>query len=202
MILREAIMPLCLLAMKLIRMIKVIFSSLLKCGFSMLAIASIFACTHSPRSIAQNSTYHAASEQSFAEDSLTRTGEITVKELLTRYPKFRQSYDNFEPDSNDIKNFSLLNNMEAVIFFGLWCHDSQREIPRLIKIMQQSDTEFKSFKLIAINTSKEVEAQYAEKFEVNFTPTIFILKNNQILATMVEKPSTTITQELLSQILH
>jgi thiol-disulfide isomerase/thioredoxin len=168
---------------------------------------SVSACadqqTKAENDLQSNSTNPLTNTQdNFVDDSMTRTGLIESKELITLYPKFKQQYDQFEPEAKDIKHFSLLKEMDIVVFFGLWCHDSQREVPRLLKLIEQSGNQFKTIKLVALNTDKEMLDEYSSQFKVKYTPTIFMLKNGQILAKVVEKPQNTLAQDLLRQILH
>lgn len=150
----------------------------------------------------QHQVTDVAASQQQTKALLSRLGEIPAQELIRDYPKFAQSYQDFEPLPNDINNFSRLKGMDIVVFFGLWCHDSQREVPRLIKLIEQSGNQFNSVKLIAVNHKKELSQAYAEQFKVAYTPTIFVLKDQQILARVVEKPRATLAQDILGQILH
>lgn len=152
--------------------------------------------------LANNPKQSLNSSSTSADDSLTRSGEISAQALISDYPKFAQSYQAFTPVDNDVENFKLLKGLDVVVFLGLWCHDSQREVPRLLKLVEQSDYPLKSLKLITINVKKAVPADYSEQFEVSRTPTILVLKNGQIIAKIVEKPAASITQDLLSQIFH
>ncbi|TQV88149.1 thioredoxin family protein [Aliikangiella coralliicola] len=146
----------------------------------------------------QQNLAHATSE----DDSKTRVGEISAQELITQYTKFSKSYQQYEVDADESRHFAKLKDMEVIVFFGLWCHDSQREVPRLIKLIEASGSPFKSIKLIALNTEKELPDEYQAQFTVTHTPTIFILQNNQILASVVEKPKLTIAKDILGQIFH
>lgn len=137
-----------------------------------------------------------------ANDQLTRTGIINSKELLARYSLFKQSYADYQVDANEAKNFAKLKNIEFYVFFGLWCHDSQREVPRLIKLLKAANLPMTNLHLVAIPPSKLVPSEYSAQFNVAFTPTIFATKEGQILAKIIEKPKMSIAKDLLSQILH
>lgn len=138
----------------------------------------------------------------YADDSTTRIGEISATELINRYPKFKQHYDSFEPEAEDIKNFSRLKNFELLVFFGLWCHDSQREVAHLLKLIKRSKTQFRRVKLVALNTRKVLMEEYTGKYKVTKTPTIFIVKNHRVLAEIIESPEESIAKDLLKQIFH
>ena len=150
----------------------------------------------------QTAPYSAAASTQYAEDVFTRTGTITAEELVSRYKKFAQSYQQFTPEKQDIFNMSKLNGMEFVVFFGLWCHDSQREVSRLIKLLEDSGHDLNLLKLVAIDMKKSIPTEYASRFEVKFTPTIFVLKDGQLLAKVIEKPKQSLAKDIASQIFH
>jgi len=130
------------------------------------------------------------------------SGEITQQALFTEYPKFAQVFDKYQPDSSEVDNFKRLADFDLIVFFGVWCHDSQREVPRLLKLIHDSGVQLNSLTLVAIDQQKTVPEPYQANYPVQFTPTFFVAKDNQVLAKMVEKPKQSITQDLLAQILH
>ncbi|MCW8878865.1 MAG: thioredoxin family protein [Kangiellaceae bacterium] len=138
----------------------------------------------------------------YANDSMTRTGQISSEELIKRYQKFEKSFNSYRDLDGEAEHLNKLKGMEIVAFFGLWCHDSQREIPRLLKLNKLAGSPFASIKLVAVSTEKELPPEYQSKFELNFTPTIYVLQDGQILAKIVEKPKVSLVKDLLSQILH
>ncbi len=142
------------------------------------------------------------SNSGYAGDSLTRTGEISSSELISRYIKFAHHYESYQQDQTEADNFARLKNIEIIVFFGLWCHDSQRELPRLLKLLEASNFPKNKLKLITIDTNKTVPSEYAEQFKVKYTPTIFVTQNNQIIAKVVEKPKETLAKDILAQILR
>lgn len=85
----------------------------------------------------------------YAEDSMTRTGVISADELISRYKKFERSYQRYEDIDEEAQHLEKFKGMEIVAFFGLWCHDSQREIPRLIKLNELAGNPISSLKLVA-----------------------------------------------------
>ena len=167
---------------------------------SILSVFFIFllsACSHY-----QSTSNSAATSSQYANDVFTRTGPISAEELVTRYKKFAQSYQQFTPEKQDTFNMTKLKGMDFIVFFGLWCHDSQREVSRLIKLLENSGHDLKHLKLVAIDTQKTMPTEYASRFDVKFTPTIFVLKDGQTLAKVIEKPKQSLAKDIASQIFH
>ncbi len=136
----------------------------------------------------------------YAGDTFSRTGEIQPKDLISRYKAFAINYQKYQPSAEELKLFQRLDGFELVVFFGLWCHDSQREIPRLIKLIDQSNTYFKSVKFIALDTDKVLSEKFSSKYEVSNTPTIYVVDNRQIIAKVMERPQGSLSQDLVGQI--
>lgn len=139
-------------------------------------------------------------ENQYANDIFDRTGEIPAKELISRYKKFANNYQKYQPQAEELKLFNRLDGFELVVFFGLWCHDSQREIPRLLKLIDKSNTYFKSVKLIALDTDKVLSEKFSSKYEVSSTPTIYVVDNRQVIAKIVERPKISWGFDLVEQI--
>ena len=60
-------------------------------------------------------------------------GKISVEDLLKEYPVFSKT------PKLKISNteYVIDNDIKVLVFFGTWCHDSKREIPKLLKILQK-----------------------------------------------------------------
>jgi thioredoxin 1 len=188
-----------------------VFKKIILFGF----LSSLAACHSSdPTEESENNEHYAnhvdqpgnASQASYRKDYMTRTGKIAPEDIIQQYKPFKQNYLKFKPSETDIKNFKKLDGYDLVVFFGLWCHDSQREVPRLIKLIEQSEVNFNSIAFYAVNSNKEMPADYSNpstnELALTSTPTFYVLSQQQVIAKFVERPKTTITQELLSQILH
>lgn len=152
-------------------------------------ILCLFSCTN-------------ASSKHKIPEHLNKASLITKQDLLKNHQVFKQAFDAFTPDEQDLSLFAHLKNYDMVVVFGLWCHDSQREVPRLLKTIQESGVKLNSLQLITVALDKKLPTGIDQQFQVTNTPTIFVTMNNQILAKMVEKPKVSIGQELLSQILY
>ena len=161
------------------------------CGLLMLN-----ACTNQTFSSDENNTdIHQSAD-------INRVGPISADELIDGYNKFAEQKASFEPDESDLRLIKQLQGFDLIVFFGLWCHDSEREVPRLLKLIEQSEVQLNSLQLIALNQKKELTEEHQNSFKVDYTPTFFVMQEGQVLATMVEKPEQSIAKDLLSQILH
>lgn len=78
------------------------------------------------------------------------------------------------------------DSVEALIFFGTWCSDSKKWIPRLLSIKEQLP--IKKYTFVAIDTTKKDEKLWVKQYGVKKVPTIIFLRDSQELGRIVEKP--------------
>ncbi|MGX5172602.1 TlpA family protein disulfide reductase [Aliikangiella sp. IMCC44653] len=128
------------------------------------------------------------------------TGDISPQSLLKTFKVFSQEFDRYSPTTQEVELFSKLKSFDFKVFFGTWCHDSQREVPRLIKLAQLSGVPLSQIQLIALNQDKQLPPAYRASFKVQFTPSIFLLKNNKIVNQVIETPHRSLAQDLAESI--
>lgn len=129
-------------------------------------------------------------------DQAPYSGELTQTRLLTDHKKFADEYAQFQPSSEDINNIKKLAGKELLVLFGTWCHDSMREVPRLLKLIDQANVKLKSLKLVAVGYDKRDPQKIAVQYSLKYTPTIIVLDKGKEIARMIEKPNKSIAHDL------
>lgn len=127
-------------------------------------------------------------------------GKISAKYLLATYPAFAEEYENFEPNSAQLRDIQALAGKDVVTLFGTWCHDSEREVPRLLKLLELGNVQVKQLTLIAVSRQKEDPDGYSEKYELKYTPTIVISDDGAEVARVIERPKGNLAGDMASQI--
>ncbi len=113
-------------------------------------------------------------------------GEISEQELNTRYALFEQSYQAFEvPEEQLAMIRSLPDGLTMDVYFGTWCHDSQREVPRMLKLLSNKELKVN---LVALDFSKQDPQGLAIKNNVKYTPTFILRKNGVEVGRIIERP--------------
>jgi len=95
----------------------------------------------------------------------------------------------------------LLKEKEIEIFAGSWCSDTRREIPRLMKILQEAGADTSQLTLIFVDNSKELYKQSPQHEEagkaIHRIPTIVVYDKGREVNRIVEKPVRSLEQDLL-----
>ena len=122
-------------------------------------------------------------------------GEVSANELLATQKKFFTSYEQFTVSNQDIL---LINqwpsSIHVEVFFGVWCHDSEREVPRLLKLLNHNSSVTKN--LIALDYQKSEPNGSAKQKAVKYTPTIILYKNNKEIGRIIERPNKSLVADM------
>ncbi|WP_166419855.1 thioredoxin family protein [Pseudoalteromonas sp. Z1A8] len=124
------------------------------------------------------------------------SGGITADVLLSDYDKFSEEYKAFTPTTQDIALMQKLEGKELIVLFGTWCHDSEREVPKLIKLLSTSKVELASIEYVAVGYNKQDDAGIAQAHDLQYTPTFIVKQNGKELVRVIEKPTGTLAQDL------
>ncbi|WP_299079774.1 thioredoxin family protein [uncultured Paraglaciecola sp.] len=124
------------------------------------------------------------------------TGEISAKHLIEQYSHFRSGYNNYQPSPAEIAAVAELSGKKLVVLFGTWCHDSEREVPRLLKLLDLSGVELQELSLYGVNYNKEEPSNLHQKFNLVSSPTIILLQDDIELGRIIEKPVKSLGEDL------
>ena len=121
-------------------------------------------------------------------------GDIPIEELLKKKQIFKLEYDKYEIDNKiDLRS---IKDTEVFIFFGIWCHDSQREVPRMLRILHELDIPSNQIFLIGLTFKKDEPKNRAKKLKVTNTPTFIVFKNNIEIGRIIERPTMSLEKDL------
>ncbi len=122
-------------------------------------------------------------------------GDISQTELLERHEVFKRNYDAYEVTAGIDR---LPADLEVKILFGTWCHDSEREVPRMLKLLEASGVREENISLISLDIRKEEPEGRAKALGVRFTPTFVFLSDGQELGRIVERPTTSLLDDMVA----
>ena len=122
-------------------------------------------------------------------------GDIQIQNLFTEYPLFKFRYDNYEV-TNQI-NLSDLEDISVVIMFGTWCHDSKREVPRMLRILDSAGVGTDQISLIGVDINKTEPKGREKLYNLRNTPTLILLKNGKEVGRIIERPNVSLEADLI-----
>ena len=120
-------------------------------------------------------------------------GDISQAELLERYEVFKRNYDTYKVTAGIDW---LPADLKVTILFGTWCHDSEREVPRMLKLLATSGVAEENISLISLDIRKEEPEGRAKALDVRFTPTFIFLTGGTELGRIVEKPNVSLEHDI------
>ena len=113
---------------------------------------------------------------------------------------FDPGYQKYNPDTNTI--IRLINNQAPVyhytIVLGTWCPDSRREVPRMLKVLDETGVPPSNIALYAVNREKKARHTPVKNLDIKAVPTLIISHDNLEIGRIIETPKTTIEGDLLT----
>ncbi|OEK05977.1 hypothetical protein BFP71_06995 [Roseivirga misakiensis] len=148
---------------------------------------------------AQETSYNLETESISKRVDKILNGPIT-KEGLKKMPYkvwFNTNYKTYIVDTKTLKNIKRrkLKDLKILAFMGTWCHDSNREIPRLIRVCEELGIA-DQLELYALDVDKTSVAGRESGFNIRKTPTIIFMLEGKEIARILEEPKVSFEQDL------
>ncbi|MBC7873565.1 MAG: hypothetical protein H7Y01_06205 [Ferruginibacter sp.] len=130
-----------------------------------------------------------------------------TKESLTVEPFgkwFTTGYDNYQPNAAITSTLKkqAVENFSIKVFFGSWCGDSKREVPRFLKLLSSISFPEKKIELIGVGNGDSLVKQSPQHEEAGLgifrVPTFIIYKNGVEVNRINEFPAFSLEKDLLS----
>ncbi|MDA7581893.1 thioredoxin family protein [Luminiphilus sp.] len=120
-----------------------------------------------------------------AEDYQFHVGDITRAHLFEAYPVFEAQYNIYEVGEMSSK---VAPDLHVQVLFATWCHDSEREVPRLLKILETAGVESSAVELVALDFNKSEPKGRAALQDLEYTPTFVFSVAGKEIGRIVERP--------------
>ncbi len=117
-------------------------------------------------------------------------GEITVDDLFKEFPDWKESYKQYKPNKSVLDSIPMISGEIGVeIFLGTWCDDSRREVPRFLKIVDESQFILPdNIKIWAVDQNKKLGTGRTQKKNITRVATFIFLKNDEEIGRIIESP--------------
>ena len=116
---------------------------------------------------------------------------------------YTSNFDSYHPNTTMVDAFKRqkLSNYSIKIYFGSWCGDSKRELPRMMRLLKEINFPDKNIALIGVDDSTEVYKQSPKRLEAGLNiyrvPTFIIYDGKNEVSRIVEYPVKTLERDLL-----
>ena len=110
---------------------------------------------------------------------------------------FPKNYKLYETDIFlSENNFGNLDNYIIELYMGVKCHDSEREVPRLMKILNELKFSDDKLKIYLLKRDKTSDSGFEEGKSITNTPTIIFYKDSIEINRIVEFPIETLERDI------
>jgi len=146
---------------------------------------------------AQEKNYNVETESVSEYIDKILNGPIT-KEGLQKMPYkvwFNTNYKTYLIDTDALKNIKRkqLKGLKILAFMGTWCHDSNREIPRLIRVCEELGI-YDQLELYGVDVNKKSQIGREQSYNIKNTPTIILMRDGVEIARILEEPEVSFEQ--------
>lgn len=147
-----------------------------------------------------------AAEVQTAEEPPMLLGRCSVQQL-TEPPYaewFQSGYDDYTPDATILRRLRAADRrgVTMTLFFGTWCGDSRREVPRIVKLLDEMAFARDGVELVAVDAGegkhKRSPGGEEQGLEIYRVPTLVVRRGEAEIARLVEFPVLSLERDLLA----
>ncbi len=125
-------------------------------------------------------------------------GVISESQLLSDFSGFNEKFQAFSISEQEQEIIAQWpETLQIDVYFGTWCHDSEREIPKLLKLLKANKHITPT--LIALDYQKEDPQALAKGNKVKYTPTIIVYRDKNKrdeLGRIIERPNNSLIEDI------
>ncbi|MCA0154361.1 thioredoxin family protein [Winogradskyella vincentii] len=116
---------------------------------------------------------------------------------------FKEEHSQYEGNNKIIEELStILGDYKIMLFMGTWCSDSQREVPRLYKILEACNYPMNQLTVVALsreaNLYKQSPQHEEEGLNIHRVPTIIFYKDGKEVNRIIEEPIKNLEEDILN----
>lgn len=142
--------------------------------------------------------FSCASKKEIVNEEKILVGKIERKDIQTsEFPWFERNYKSYSLPAefiNELKN-NINNEISCKVFFGSWCGDSKREVPKFFKLTDSIG--FANVEYYGLDRSKKSPSGAESAFNVQRVPTFIFFKNDKEIGRIIENPVKSLHEDFL-----
>jgi len=126
-------------------------------------------------------------------------GRISAPQLFFDYPDWKIEYNNYQVDTIALYGLKPDREHAVEIFFATWCEDSQREVPRFLKINDLLHFFAEdSIRMYAVDRKKQLAGNLCSLRNISRVATFIFFKSGREIGRIIEYPQETMEKDLKS----
>lgn len=107
-------------------------------------------------------------------------GEISQSDIIPSFEKFKKHENDVTYTQTQLDKLKAVTApVEIKVYFGQWCHDSQREVPRLVKLFDQLNQDNFKVWYYGVDIQKSDPLGLAKADNLRRTPTHVLSSKHQ-----------------------
>jgi len=111
---------------------------------------------------------------------------------------WNSGYNIYDVDLNSVDSFAEeLFDVDITVVMGTWCSDSRREVPRLVKILEEAGYDLQKLKIISVDRDKQCNEVNIKDLKIELVPTVIFYENGKELGRIVESPQQSLETDIL-----
>lgn len=128
------------------------------------------------------------------------TGPITKTNFLNSdYTNrwFTPRYKRYNPNAAAMKIIKKnIDDYKIVMFMANWCPDSHREVPRLYKILEETNYDLANLKVYAVDYRMHTAKDYEKGYNIHAVPTIIFYQDGKEANRFVEHAQESLAKDI------
>jgi thiol-disulfide isomerase/thioredoxin len=127
-------------------------------------------------------------------------GTVTREQIESTHPDWVQAEVSASPDSEAARALAAIEpGAEVTVFLGTWCGDSEREVPRLWRALDEAGgTVPFQIHYVGVDRQKKEPAAPIANFEIELVPTFIVFRQGREVGRIVETAPHGVERDLLA----
>jgi hypothetical protein len=111
---------------------------------------------------------------------------------------FDTTYQSYALDTSMLTSIKpMLENFKVQMILGTWCSDSQREVPRMYKVLDFLNVPEDNIIQVCVDQSKTKPEELLEKYNFEYVPTFIFINSDKEIGQIVEMPTESLEKDIL-----
>ncbi len=133
----------------------------------------------------------------------TEIGPTTAMRLMAVVPEYPERKASYVPDLTEVESIaqSIQKDDRIEVYMGTWCSDSQREVPRFLKIVDLLKEKYSKelpITFVAVDRAKQKPEKLLAGKSIEKVATFIYYRGDRELGRIVEKPTGLLEDDLLA----